>query len=82
MSGPPLWNRFEREVIEPGNCLHCGACVGLAPQLLRFEETSRGPLPVWKQNVGAELASARGQASCPPTPRCSARPERSFGVLD
>src|SRR6185436_990028 len=54
LSGPPLWNRFEQEVIEPGNCLHCGACVGLAPKLLRFEETQRGPLPVWIGNEGSD----------------------------
>ncbi len=65
MSGSPLWNRFEREVIEPGNCLHCGACVGLAPGLLRFEETARGPLPVriGTEDPGGDLALA--WAVCP-----------------
>lgn len=39
------WDRFQAEVIEPGNCTHCGACVGLHPDLLAFQETARGPLP-------------------------------------
>ena len=39
------WRRFEAQVIEPGNCTHCGACVGLHPRLLEFRETARGPLP-------------------------------------
>lgn len=66
MSGTPLWNRFEREVIEPGNCLHCGACVGLAPEILRFEETPRGPLPVRieKSEMGSG-ALALAWAVCP-----------------
>ncbi len=45
MSAAPVWERFRREVIEPGNCMHCGACVGLASELLEFTETDRGPLP-------------------------------------
>jgi len=39
------WERFQSEVIKPGNCTHCGACVGLHPDLLKFQETDRGPLP-------------------------------------
>lgn len=39
------WKRFQSEVIDPGNCTHCGACVGLNPNLLTFKETPRGPLP-------------------------------------
>lgn len=39
------WSLFQQTVIEPGNCTHCGACVGLCPDLLEFRETSRGPLP-------------------------------------
>ena len=39
------WKRLQSEVIEPGNCTHCGACFGLNPGLLEFRETSRGPLP-------------------------------------
>ncbi len=70
MSGPPLseqlWKRFEREVVEPGNCLHCGACVGLAPGALRFEETPRGPLPRLvdpESSLGTDLSLA--WAVCP-----------------
>ncbi|MBD2090271.1 Coenzyme F420 hydrogenase/dehydrogenase, beta subunit C-terminal domain [Microcoleus sp. FACHB-1515] len=39
------WNRLQTEVIRPGNCTHCGACVGLNPQLLEFRQTEQGPLP-------------------------------------
>ena len=67
MSVTETWSRFEREVLEPGNCLHCGACVGLAPDLLRFEETARGPLPRW---WGVEPSPPRSPS---PNPR-EARP--------
>ncbi len=40
-----FWTRFQNEVIRPGNCTHCGACVGLSPDLLQFQETPSGPLP-------------------------------------
>ena len=65
MSGPPLWNRFEREVIEPGNCLHCGACVGLAPERLQFEETPRGPLPVLQGGSEESGSLELAWAVCP-----------------
>jgi len=39
------WERLQRLVLSPGNCTHCGACVGLAPTLLTLAETNRGPLP-------------------------------------
>jgi len=42
---PDYWTLFQQQVIQPGNCTHCGACVGLCPGLLEFQETSRGPLP-------------------------------------
>ncbi len=48
------WSRFLSEVIEPGNCMHCGACVGLNPQLLEFTETERGPLPRPKRPLSQE----------------------------
>jgi coenzyme F420 hydrogenase subunit beta len=56
-----IWNRFLDEVVEPGNCTHCGACVGLNPGVLEFRETTRGPLPIPIGNPPddtAELASA------------------------
>jgi coenzyme F420 hydrogenase subunit beta len=40
-----FWSRFQKQVIQPKNCTHCGACVGLHPELLEFRETSSGPLP-------------------------------------
>ncbi len=40
-----FWHHFQNEVIQPGNCTHCGACVGLHPALLEFRHTSHGPLP-------------------------------------
>lgn len=43
------WKKLSREVIEPGNCMHCGCCVGLAPGALRFEETTKGPLPALRR---------------------------------
>ena len=48
------WNRFETEVIRPGNCTHCGACVGLNPELLEFRQTQAGPLPHLRQPLTAE----------------------------
>ena len=63
----PVWHRFEKEVLQPGNCTHCGACVGLHPELLRFEETDRGPLPLptglFSEDDDASLALA--WAVCP-----------------
>ncbi len=63
----PVWQRFEKEVIQPGNCTHCGACVGLHPELLRFEETDRGPLPRPLHPLSAEedAALVRAWAVCP-----------------
>jgi coenzyme F420 hydrogenase subunit beta len=45
VEGASCWQRFRRNVIDPGNCTHCGACVGLHSDLLEFAETDRGPLP-------------------------------------
>ncbi len=39
------WQKFQKKVINPRNCTHCGACVGLNPELLHFRETASGPLP-------------------------------------
>jgi coenzyme F420 hydrogenase subunit beta len=47
------WQRFQTEVIQPGNCTHCGACVGLHPELLAFRSTTAGPLPVLQQPLTA-----------------------------
>lgn len=39
------WQHFQRDIIDSGNCTHCGACVGLHPDLLTFQETKDGPCP-------------------------------------
>lgn len=52
------WERLKKEVIDPGNCLHCGACVGLNPDLLHFEETPRGPLPASRRSPEAADAAS------------------------
>ncbi len=67
MSAAPVWERFRREVIDPGNCMHCGACVGLAPELLEFTETDRGPLPRPRRALGAadDEALRLAWAVCP-----------------
>lgn len=67
MVGPGLWARFEREVINPGNCTHCGACVGLHPGLLRFETTDARPLPRPRHPLTPEQDAglARAWAVCP-----------------
>jgi coenzyme F420 hydrogenase subunit beta len=39
------WNKFQTQVIQPKNCFHCGACVGLNPDILEFQDTAAGPLP-------------------------------------
>ncbi len=40
-----LWRSFDGQVVASGNCMHCGACVGLNPHLLEMEQTEVGPLP-------------------------------------
>jgi coenzyme F420 hydrogenase subunit beta len=66
-AGAGLWRRFQGEVIDPGNCTHCGACVGLCPDLLEFGETARGPLPALRAARAADDPSALGLAwaACP-----------------
>lgn len=62
MTTRSYWQRFQQEVIRPGNCTHCGACVGLHPDLLAFQATERGPLPVathpFTEDEDARLAIA------------------------
>ena len=46
--------------------MHCGACVGLHPNLLEFEETERGPLPRPIRSLGGGGQSlAAAWAVCP-----------------
>jgi hypothetical protein len=63
----PLWRRFETEVVEPGNCTHCGACVGLAGGLLEFRGTAREPLPFPTRQLTevGDAPLALGWAVCP-----------------
>jgi coenzyme F420 hydrogenase subunit beta len=49
------WQNLLQEVIEPGNCTHCGACVGLHPEALAFTETAQGPLPCLRPEKKASL---------------------------
>ncbi len=62
-----FWRRFRREVVDPGNCAHCGACVGLHPELLEFEETARGPLPRPRRSLtqAEDAGLALAWAVCP-----------------
>ena len=48
------WQRFQQDIIDPENCTHCGACVGLNPDLLTFQETKQGPLPQPLSSVSYE----------------------------
>lgn len=61
------WDRFQAEVIKPGNCTHCGACVGLHPDFLKFQETDRGPLPQLSCALTPEIDQgfALAWAACP-----------------
>ncbi|WP_204138100.1 Coenzyme F420 hydrogenase/dehydrogenase, beta subunit C-terminal domain [Halomicronema sp. CCY15110] len=52
------WDRLQQQVIQPGNCTHCGACVGLCPDLLDVQETDRGPLPHLRRQPQAADADA------------------------
>ncbi|MEE9318340.1 MAG: Coenzyme F420 hydrogenase/dehydrogenase, beta subunit C-terminal domain [Rhodospirillales bacterium] len=47
--------------------MHCGACVGLHPDLLEFEDTDRGPLPrpVRSLGGGGDQSLAAAWAVCP-----------------
>ena len=59
--------RFREEVLDPGNCTHCGACVGLCPDALEFRETPSGPLPFCSSPLGEEedRALSEAWAVCP-----------------
>jgi coenzyme F420 hydrogenase subunit beta len=40
-----LVKKIFSEVIDPGNCFHCGLCQGLSNNLFKMEDTIRGPIP-------------------------------------
>ena len=71
MNNNSVWSLFEKQVISPGNCTHCGACVGLNPSVLDFKDTPYGPIPFLKKkyltknerealNIGWEICPGRG----------------------
>lgn len=66
MAPTSFWSRFQTEVIQPGNCTHCGACVGLHPEWLQFQDTPSGPLPTLKQPLtpAADQSFAMAWAVC------------------
>jgi len=66
-----IWSFFKKQVIDPGNCTHCGACVGLNPNVLEFKDSSYGPIPFLKRKqltknenealkIGWEICPGRG----------------------
>lgn len=75
-----LWEDLHRTVIEVGNCTHCGACVGLNPDLLQFEDTRHGPLPVLRRPPGCKDTLSLAQAHAVCTGRGVPYPEL-FGYL-
>ena len=40
-----LIKKIFTEVINPGNCFHCGLCVGLSNNLFKMTDTNKGPIP-------------------------------------
>ncbi len=40
-----LIKKIFTEVINPGNCFHCGLCEGLSNNLFKMIDTNRGPIP-------------------------------------
>ena len=62
-----LWRRLSAQVIDAGNCMHCGACAGLNPGLLEIVDTEAGPLPHLKRPPAAsdEPGLALAWAVCP-----------------
>ena len=57
------FSQLEREVIEPGNCVACGTCLGLYPEQLKEENNLLGPKPVLKP--GAKLEAEGLLEICP-----------------
>lgn len=45
MQNKNLVNKLFKEVIYPGNCMHCGLCEGLTKNLFKMKETRFGPIP-------------------------------------
>lgn len=66
-SGEALWEDLRTDVIEAGNCTHCGACAGLNPDLLGMRATQAGPLPhpVRPFRAGDEQGLSLAHAVCP-----------------
>ena len=45
MSHKILVKKIFKEVINPGNCFHCGLCEGLSKNLFKMTDTEKGPQP-------------------------------------
>jgi len=35
-----IWSKLKNDVIDSGLCTHCGTCVGLNRNILKFKETT------------------------------------------
>jgi coenzyme F420 hydrogenase subunit beta len=59
-----IFQRLQKEVIQPGLCTHCGTCAGLSGGSLTMEETRHGPRP---RAVGPAAVDLPGLAlqACP-----------------
>ena len=40
-----LVKKIFKEVINPGNCFHCGLCEGLSKNLFKMNKSSNRPIP-------------------------------------
>ncbi len=40
-----LIKQIYKEVINPGNCFHCGLCEGISKNLFKMSNTTKGPIP-------------------------------------
>ncbi|MEA2013062.1 MAG: Coenzyme F420 hydrogenase/dehydrogenase, beta subunit C-terminal domain [Verrucomicrobiota bacterium] len=61
-----IWEKFEKQVISPRNCTHCGLCVGLNPGNIIFNDSDYGPHPILykPENIDLERLSLAWTA-CP-----------------
>ena len=41
-----LIKKIFNEVINPGNCFHCGLCQGLSKNLFKMSNSDKGPTPI------------------------------------
>ena len=45
MQHKALVEKIYKDVINPGNCFHCGLCEGLSNGLFKMQDLNNGPLP-------------------------------------